>query len=89
MIFIGAGLVGLISLAGAAYYFVGKKATETIVTEVAIVDEPQETLDNNESESNFTEMDGEVLCNACGAMFKMGEDRTCPSCGVFDEIEEI
>ena len=86
-IFIGAGLVGLISLAGAAYYFVGKNTAETIVTEVAIVDESQEILDKNESKSNFTQMDGEFLCNACGAMFEMGEDRTCPSCGVFDELE--
>ena len=87
IIFIGAGLVGLISLACAAYYFVGKNTTETIVTEVAIVDESQEILDKNESKSNFTQMDEEFLCNACGAMFEMAEDRTCPSCGVFDELE--
>ena len=84
-IFIGAGIVGLISLAGAAYYFISKNATEVIIPEVAIVDETQSVLDNETKESNFTEMDGEFLCNACGSMFKMGEDKTCPSCGVFEE----
>ena len=34
---------------------------------------------------NFTEVDGELLCGSCGAMFEMNDERSCPSCGVFDE----
>jgi rubrerythrin len=36
-------------------------------------------------ESNFTEMEGEFLCSACGSMFEMNEEKTCPSCGTFDD----
>ncbi len=38
-----------------------------------------------EGTSNFTEVDGELLCGACGAMFELTDERSCPSCGVFDD----
>jgi len=86
---IGAGLVGLIALAGAGYYFTMAKnlAEENgeVIAGIAEVVENQETLEGETTESKFTEMDGEFLCSACGSMFEMNEEKTCPSCGTFDD----
>jgi len=80
LLFIGAGAIGLIGIAGAGYYFTGNKDSEEIIAGIAEVVNEGET-----NSSNFTEMDGEFLCGACGSMFEMNEERTCPSCGTMDE----
>ena len=53
-------------------------------TGMAEVVETQEVIDNN-TDSKFTEIDGEYLCSACGSMFEMNEERACPSCGTIDD----
>ena len=72
-IFIGMGVIGVIALGGAGFYFFRNRAGGEVVegSEVA--------------SSNFTEMDGEFLCGACGSMFEMTDEKTCPSCGTVDE----
>ena len=86
---IGAGIVAIIALAGAGYYFtVANRLSETsgeVITGIAEVVDSQETLENETTESKFTEMDGEFLCSACGSVFEMNEEKTCPSCGTFDD----
>ena len=64
-------------MGGAGFYFFGNKAGGEVIT--GIVE------DSEVASSNFTEMDGEFLCGACGAMFEMTDDKTCPSCGTVDE----
>ncbi len=56
-----------------------------VIAGIAEVVENQETLEGETTESKFTEMDGEFLCSACGSMFEMNEEKTCPSCGTFDD----
>jgi len=73
-LFIGMGVIGVIALGGAGFYFLSNKAGNEIITGIG-----------EASPSNFTEMDGEFLCGACGSMFEMTDDKTCPSCGTVDE----
>ncbi len=73
-LFIGIGILGIGALGGAGFYFLGNKGGDEII----------EGMGENGS-SNFTEMDGEFLCGACGSMFEMTDDKTCPSCGTVDE----
>ena len=73
-LFIGIGILGIGALGGAGFYFLGNKGGDEII----------EGIGENGS-SNFTEMDGEFLCGACGSMFEMTDDKTCPSCGTVDE----
>ncbi len=72
-LFIGMGVIGVIALGGAGFYFLKNKAGDEIIT------------GGEANPSNFTEMDGEFLCGACGSMFEMTDDKTCPSCGTVDE----
>ena len=66
---------------GAGYYvFSNREINEETLSSVAeIIDEA------DASKSNFTEIDGELLCSACGSMFAISDEKVCPSCGVFDE----
>jgi hypothetical protein len=73
-LFIGMGVIGVIALGGAGFYFLSNKAGNEIITGIG-----------EASPSNFTEMDGEFLCGACGSMFEMTDDKTCPSCGTVDK----
>ena len=86
---IGAGIVGIIDLAGAGYYFtMANRLSEEsgeLITGIAEVVDSEKTLESETMESKFTEMDGEFLCSACGSMFEMNEEKTCPSCGTFDD----
>ena len=41
-------------------------------------------LAENADEGKFSEIDGELLCNACGSMFDPTET-SCPSCGTLKE----
>ena len=77
--YMGAGLLVLLAagVLGGGYYFFGMSSPRNIVTAVSEVVE--------EGTSNFTEVDGELLCGACGAMFELTDERSCPSCGVFDD----
>tara|TARA_B100001029_G_scaffold93618_1_gene76824 strand:+ start:4380 stop:8030 length:3651 start_codon:yes stop_codon:yes gene_type:complete len=80
--FLYLGIGGIIAVlsGGAGYYFMGRSAKETLGEVVA------EAVNYNSS--NFTEMDGDLLCNECGVMFVKplpGELITCPSCGNIDE----
>jgi rubrerythrin len=84
-IFIGAGLLGLVGLGGAGYYFIGNKGNEELITGIAEVVETEEILESDVTDSKFTEIDGELLCSACGSMFKISGEKICPSCGTFDE----
>jgi hypothetical protein len=72
-LFIGMGVIGVIALGGAGFYFLKNKAGDEIIT------------GGEANPSNFTEMDGEFLCGACGSMFEITDDKTCPSCGTVDE----
>ncbi len=77
-ILIGLAIIG--STAG-IIAFIGRKTTEEIVH---VVGDIVENNDENITGTNFTETDGELLCNSCGAMFSLGED-SCPSCGILNE----
>ncbi len=70
----------LLAISGAAgYYFLGRGTTEIMGDVVA---------DAVDQTPNFTEMDGDLLCNECGGMFIKplpDEIVTCPSCGNLDE----
>ena len=80
MLYLGiGGLVAILS-GGAGYYFMGRGA------KVALGEVVAEAVRYNSP--NFTEMDGDLLCNECGGMFVKplpGELMTCPSCGNKDE----
>ena len=69
--------VGIIGGTAAVIAYVSRKSTEEIAQVIA--DLPQEV-----SKEKFSEMDGELLCNACGAMFDTTET-SCPSCGTLKE----
>ena len=88
IVLIGAGIVGLVSLVGAGYYFTNANrltgASEEI-TGIAEVVETQGRLEDSTTESKFTEVEGEFLCSACGSMFEMTDEKTCPSCGTMDD----
>jgi len=80
ILYLGIGGIIAVLSGGAAYYFMGRGAKEAlgeVVAEAVNYDSP-----------NFTEMDGDLLCNECGSMFVKplpGELITCPSCGNIDE----
>jgi len=78
--FIGPGLLVVLAVSaiGAGYYFIGQRAAEEAISAVEVITE-------GEVVSNFTEVDGELLCGSCGAMFEMSGEKSCPSCGVFDD----
>ena len=84
-LFIGAGLLGLVGLGGAGYYFIGNKGNEELITGIAEVVETEEIIESDVTDSKFTEIDGELLCSACGSMFEISGEKICPSCGTFDE----
>ena len=73
-ILIGLGIIGGTA---AVIALVTRKSTEEIVQVIA--DLPEEI-----GKERFTEIDGELLCNACGAMFGLSEN-SCPSCGILKE----
>ena len=73
--------LGIIGGAAGVIAFIGRKTTEEIVH---VVGEVVENADEGIEESNFSEVDGELLCNACGAMFAITETG-CPSCGTLKE----
>ncbi len=73
-ILIGLGIIGGTA---AVIAYVSRKSTEEIVQVIA--DLPEEI-----GKEKFSEMDGELLCNACGAMFDTTET-SCPSCGTLKE----
>ena len=73
-IFIGIGIVGGTA---AVIAFIGRKSSEEIVQVMG-------ELSENINEEKFSEMDGELVCNACGAMFDPTES-SCPSCGILKE----
>ena len=78
--FIGPGILVILAVSaiGAGYYFIGQRAAEEAISAVEVVSEGAVT-------SNFTEVDGEFLCGSCGSMFEMNDEKSCPSCGVFDD----
>ena len=78
--FIGPGILVILAVSaiGAGYYFIGQRAAEEAISAVEVVSEGEVT-------SNFTEVDGEFLCGSCGSMFEMNDEKSCPSCGVFDD----
>ncbi|MAP84771.1 MAG: hypothetical protein CMF83_03470 [Candidatus Marinimicrobia bacterium] len=69
MVLLAAGILG------GGYYFLSPSSPGNIVVGEVV----------GEGASNFTEVDGELLCGACGAMFELTDERSCPSCGVFDD----
>ena len=73
-IFIGLGIVGG---SAAIIAFIGRKSSEEIVQ--VIGDLPEDV-----KEEKFSEVDGEIICNACGAMFSPTET-SCPACGILKE----
>ena len=73
-ILIGLGIIGGTA---AVIAYVSRKSTEEIIQVIA--DLPEEI-----DKEKFSEMDGELLCNACGAMFDTTET-SCPSCGTLKE----
>lgn len=73
-IFIGLGIVGTTA---AVIAFIGRKSTEEIVQVMG-------EIPGNIIEEKFSEIDGELLCNSCGAMFNPTET-SCPSCGILKE----
>jgi hypothetical protein len=79
-IYIGGGILGLAAL-GAGYYLFNNKGLkgETLSSVAEVI------IEEDTSNSNFTEVEGELLCSACGSMFEISGEKICPSCGVFDE----
>ena len=77
-VIIGLAIIG--STAG-IIVFISRKTTEEMIH---VVGDIVENTKDNIIESNFTESDGELLCNTCGAMFPLTED-ICPSCGILKE----
>ena len=79
-IYIGGGILGLAAL-GAGYYLFNNKGLkgETLSSVAEVI------VEEDTSNSNFTEVEGELLCSACGSMFEISGEKICPSCGVFDE----
>ena len=73
-IFIGLGIVGGTA---AIIAFIGRKSSEEIVQ--VIGDLPEDV-----KEEKFSEVDGEIICNACGSMFSPTET-SCPACGILKE----
>ena len=73
-IFVGIGIIGGTA---AVIAFVGRKSSEEIIQVMG-------DLSENINEEKFSEMDGELVCNACGAMFDPAES-SCPSCGILKE----
>jgi hypothetical protein len=71
--YLGAGALVILAVGGigAAYHFFALNSPKNIVI-------------GKESEY-FTEVDGEILCGACGAMFESTDEKSCPSCGIFDD----
>ena len=72
--------MGLAAL-GAGYYLFNNKGLkgETLSSVAEVI------VEEDTSNSNFTEVEGELLCSACGSMFEISGEKICPSCGVFDE----
>ena len=81
--FVGPGILVILAVSaiGAGYYFIGQRAAEEAISAVEVIAEG----DAEPTSSNFTEVDGELLCDSCGAMFEITDERSCPSCGVFDD----
>ena len=73
-IFIGLGIVGGTA---AIIAFIGRKSSEEIVQVIG-------DLHEDVKEEKFSEVDGEIICNACGAMFSPTET-SCPACGILKE----
>ena len=69
--------LGIIGGTAAIVTFIGRKSTEEIAQ--VIGDLPEEV-----NEEKFSEMDGELVCNACGAMFNPSAT-SCPACGTLKE----
>jgi len=77
---VGAGGLLLIASGAAGYYFIGRKANESVIDVVSEIIE--------QKPSNFTEMDGDLLCGECGSMFLKplpGAEINCPSCGTVSD----
>ena len=74
---IGGGLLFTLAAGGAGYYFIGRGVKDEIESIVAEVVE--------EKTINFTEINDEFLCNACGAMFPITDGKSCPSCGLLED----
>ena len=75
--YIGGGLLFTLAAGGAGYYFIGRGVKDEIESIVAEVVE--------EKTINFTEINDEFLCNACGAMFPITDGKSCPSCGLLED----
>ena len=73
-VIIGLGIIGITATIIA---FVGRKSSEEIVQVVG-------EFSGDVKDEIFTEVDGELICNACGAMFSPSET-SCPACGILKE----
>ena len=79
-LYLGAGGLLLIASGAAGYYFIGRKANESVMDVVSEIIE--------QKSSNFTEMDGDLLCGECGSMFLKplpSAQINCPSCGTIED----
>jgi len=73
--------IGIIGGTAAVITFIGRKSTEEIMQ---VMGEVSENVEENINEEEFSEIDGELVCNACGSMFSPIET-SCPSCGTSKE----
>ena len=73
--------IGIIGGTAAVITFIGRKSTEEIIQ---VMGEVSENVEENINEEEFSEIDGELVCNACGSMFSPIEN-SCPSCGTSKE----
>mgnify|MGYP003327217476 FL=1 len=73
-VIIGLGIIGITATIIA---FVGRKSSEEIAQVIG-------ELSGDIKDEIFTEVDGELICNACGAMFSPSET-SCPACGILKE----
>ena len=69
--------IGIIGGTAAVITFIGRKSTEEIIQ---VMGEVSQNVEENINEEEFSEIDGELVCNACGSMFDPTEG-SCPSCG--------